>query len=102
MISDEVVSSLRIVKSTPEGLVLCLRYPVNPGSEYTPAKETLELAVCIQTLNAKGEWTSRTSVIHIDPRGEGHFSVVASQLVKEKPPVLHVETEFLEKADHAE
>lgn len=102
VISDEVVSSLRIVKSTPEGLVLCLRYPVNPGSEYTPAKETLELAVCIQTLNAKGEWASRTSVIHIDPRGEGHFSVVASQLVKEKPPVLHVETEFLEQADHAE
>ncbi|WP_248916748.1 toxin VasX [Pseudomonas moorei] len=102
VISDEVVSSLRIVKSTPEGLVLCLRYPVNPGAEYTPAKETLELAVCIQTLNAKGQWTSRTPVIHIDPSGEGHFSVVASQLVKEKPPVLHVETEFLEQADHAE
>ena len=102
VISDEVVSSLRIVKSTPEGLVLCLRYPLNPGAQYTPAKETLELAVCIQTLNAKGQWTSRTPVIHIDPRGEGHFSVVASQLVKEKPPILHVETEFLEQADHAE
>ncbi|WP_448646505.1 toxin VasX [Pseudomonas mohnii] len=102
VISDEVVSSLRIVRSTPDGLVLCLRYPVNPGAEYTPAKETLELAVCIQALNAKGEWASRTSVIHVDPRGEGHFSVVASQLVKEKPPVLHVETEFLEQADHAE
>ncbi|MNN85486.1 hypothetical protein D3C81_2027800 [compost metagenome] len=102
MISDEVVSSLRIVKSTSEGLVICLQYPVDFGAEYRPAKETLELAVCIQTLNAKGEWMSRTSVLHIDPDGEGHFSVIASQLVKEKPPVFHVETELLEQADHAE
>ncbi|MGN8144937.1 hypothetical protein ACTJK3_29055 [Pseudomonas sp. 22105] len=72
------------------------------GAEFTPAKETLELAVCIQNLNDKGEWTSRTRVIHIDPRGEGHFVVIAPQLVKEKPPVLRVETQFLEQADHAE
>ncbi|WP_445177948.1 toxin VasX [Pseudomonas sp. McL0111] len=102
IISDEVVSSLRIVKSSAEGLVLCLQYPIDPGSEFTPAKETLELAVCIQNLNAKGEWASRTQVIHLDPRGEGHFSVVSPQLVKEKPPVLLVETQFLERADHAE
>lgn len=102
IISDEVVSSLRIVKSSAEGLVLCLQYPIDPDSEFTPAKETLELAVCIQNLNAKGEWASRTQVIHLDPRGEGHFSVVSPQLVKEKPPVLLVETQFLERADHAE
>jgi hypothetical protein len=102
VISDEVASSLRIVKSSPEGLVLCLQYPVDRDSEFTPAKETLELAVCIQKLNDTGEWTSRTHVIHLDPRADGHFSVVAPELVKEKPPVLLVETQFLERADHAE
>ncbi|QXI08609.1 hypothetical protein HU718_013165 [Pseudomonas tensinigenes] len=101
-ISDEIVSSLRIVKSTSEGLVLCLQYPVDPDSEYIPARETLELAVCIQTLNEKGECTSRTRVIHLDPRGDGHFAVIAHELVKEKPPVLLVEMQFLEQADHAE
>ncbi|VVN71635.1 hypothetical protein PS684_05814 [Pseudomonas fluorescens] len=102
VISDEVVSSVRIVESTTKGLVLCLQYPVDPNSEFTPAKETLELAVCIQSVNGKGEWASRTRVIHLDPRGDGHFSVVAPELVKEKPPVLLVETPFLELADHAE
>ncbi|WP_143491862.1 MULTISPECIES: hypothetical protein [unclassified Pseudomonas] len=72
------------------------------GAEFTPAKETLELAVCVQNLNDKGEWTSRTRVIHIDPRGEGHFAVVAPQLVKEKPSILLVETQLLEQAAHAE
>ncbi|MCF4996890.1 hypothetical protein GIW70_14870 [Pseudomonas syringae] len=102
VISEEVVSSLRIVQSKPEGLVLCLQYPVDPDTEFTPATETLELAVCIQTLNAKGEWISRTQVIHLKPRSEGHFAVVSPQLVKGNPPVLHVETQFLERADHAE
>jgi len=55
VISDQVLSSLRIVKSTPEGLVLCLQYPVDPDSEFTPAKETLELAVCIQ------KWVTKAS-----------------------------------------
>lgn len=41
-------------------------------------------------------------VIHLNPRGDGHFAVVDPQLVKEKPPVLLVETQFLERADHAE
>ncbi|QXI04341.1 hypothetical protein HU718_020155 [Pseudomonas tensinigenes] len=102
VISEEVLSSLRIVKSSSEGLVLCLQYPVDPSSEFTPAKETLELAVCIQALNEKGEWASRTRVIHLDPWGEGHFSVVDPQLAKEKPPVLLVESQFLEGASHAE
>ncbi|RIJ10134.1 hypothetical protein DXT77_13685, partial [Pseudomonas sp. 91RF] len=102
VISDEIVRSSRIVQSTREKLVLCLQYPVDPDSEFTPAKEILELAVCVQNLNDKGEWTSRTRVIHIDPRGDGHFSVVAPELVKEKPPILLVETQFLEQADHAE
>jgi hypothetical protein len=101
VISEEVVRSLRIVESTSEKLVLCLEYPVDPNSEFTPAKETLELAVCIQNLNDKGEWVSRTRVIHLDPRGDGHFSVVTPQLVKENPPVLLVETQLLELADHA-
>ncbi|MGY1893066.1 hypothetical protein [Pseudomonas sp. SDT291_1_S447] len=101
VISEEVVRSLRIVESTSEKLVLCLEYPVDPNFEFTPAKETLELAVCIQNLNDKGEWISRTRVIHLDPRGNGHFSVVTPQLVKENPPVLLVEAQFLEPADHA-
>ncbi len=102
VISDEVLRSLRIVESTPEKLVLCLQYPIDPNSEFTPAKETLELAVCIQHLNDKGEWVSRTRVIHLDPRGDGHFAVVTPQSSKENPPVLLVETQFLELADHGE
>ncbi|WP_338801345.1 toxin VasX [Pseudomonas sp. RSB 5.4] len=102
VLSDEVLSSLRIVKSSPEGLVLCLQYPIDHSAEYTPAKETLELAVCVQNLNDKGEWASRTRVIHIDPQGDGHFAVVAPQLVKGNPPMLLVEAQFLEQADHGE
>jgi hypothetical protein len=102
VISDDVVSSLRVVESTQEGLVLCLQYPVDSDSTFTSAKETLELAVCIQALNAKGEWVSRTPILHIDPRGEGHFAVVDPQLVKGNPPMLLVETQHLEQAEHAE
>jgi hypothetical protein len=75
---------------------------VDSDSTFTSAKETLELAVCIQALNAKGEWVSRTRVLHIDPRGEGHFAVVDPQLVKGNPPMLLVETQHLEQAEHAE
>jgi hypothetical protein len=102
VISDEILSSLRIVKSSPDGLVLCLQYPIRSDSDYTPAKETLELAICIQTVNGKGEVESRTRVIHIDPRDSGHFAVVTPGLVKDNPPVLLVETQYLEWADHAE
>ncbi|RON74883.1 hypothetical protein BK675_03975 [Pseudomonas fluorescens] len=38
----------------------------------------------------------------VDPRGGGHFSVVATGPVKENPMVLLVETQYLEWADHAE
>jgi hypothetical protein len=102
VISDEIVKSLRIVKSMPEGLVLCLQYPVAPDSEFTPAKETLELAIRIQALDENGQWVSRTRVIHVEPRGKGHFPVVSPELVKDKPPVLFIETQFLDPADHAE
>lgn len=102
VISEEILSSLRIVKSTPEGLVLCLQYPVRPDSEYAPAKETLELAVCIQSVNGRGESEARTRVIHIAPRDTGHFAVVVPGSVKENPPVLLVEIQYLEWADHAE
>ncbi|VVQ25977.1 hypothetical protein PS925_06031 [Pseudomonas fluorescens] len=102
VISDDVVNSLRVVESTQEGLVLCLQYPVDSDSTFSSAKETLELAVCIQALNAKGEWVSRTRILHIDPRGEGHFAVVDPQLVKGNPPMLLVETQHLEQAEHAE
>jgi hypothetical protein len=37
-----------------------------------------------------------------DPRGDGHFSVVATGSVKQNPMVLLVETQYLEWADHAE
>jgi len=102
VISEEILSSLRIVKSSPDGLVLCLQYPIRPESDYTPAKETLELAICIQTVNGKGGSESRTRVIHIDPRDSGHFAVVTPGSVKDNPPVLLVETQYLEWADHAE
>jgi hypothetical protein len=102
VISEEVVRNLRIVDSTPERLVLCLQYPVDPDSEFIPTKETLVLAVCIQKLDTEGEWISLTRVIHLDPRSEGHFAVVAPQLVKENPPMLLVEAQFLEQADYAE
>ncbi len=102
VISEEILSSLRIVKSSPDGLVLCLQYPIRPDSDYTPAKETLELAICIQTVNGKGGAESRTRVIHIDPLDSGHFAVVTPGSIKDNPPVLLVETQYLEWADHAE
>ncbi|MHC8389733.1 toxin VasX [Pseudomonas sp. MDT2-39-1] len=101
VISQEVANSLRIVQTGPDRLVLCLQYPVDPDSEFTPASETLELAVCIQTLNAKGVWESLTDVIHLNPRGKGHFPSLPRQSVTKHPPLLLVETHLLELADHA-
>jgi hypothetical protein len=101
VISDEITASLRIVQTGPDRLVLCLQYPVDRDSEFTPASETLELAVCIQTLNAKGVWESLTDVIHLNPRGKGHFPSLPRQSVTEHPPLLLVETHLLELADHA-
>ena len=101
VISEEVANSLRIVQAEPDRLVLCLQYPVDSDSEFTPASETLELAVCIQTLNAKGAWDSRIRVIRLNPRSDGRFPALASQTVNEHPPMLLVETQLLELADHA-
>jgi hypothetical protein len=101
VISEEITDNLRIVQAGPDRLVLCLQYPVDPDSEFTPASETLELAVCVQTLNAKGVWESRTEVIHLNPRGKGHFPSLPRQSVTEHPPLLLVETHLLELADHA-
>jgi hypothetical protein len=96
-----MANSLRIVQTGPDRLVLCLQYPVDPDSEFIPASETLELAVCLQTLNAKGVWESRTDVIHLNPRGKDHFPSLPRQSVTEHPPLLLVETHLLELADHA-
>jgi hypothetical protein len=101
VISEEVANSLRIVQTGPDRLVLCLQYPVDPDAEFTPASETLELAVCIQTLNAKGAWVSRIRVIRLNPRSDGRFPALAPQSVTEHPPLLRVETHLLELADHA-
>ncbi|MGH8330586.1 MAG: hypothetical protein ACRES0_09230 [Pseudomonas sp.] len=101
VISEEVANSLRIVQTGPDRLVLCLQYPLDPDAEFTPASETLELAVCIQTLNANGVWDSRTRVIRLNPRAEGRFPASSSQSVTEHPPLLLVETHLLELADHA-
>lgn len=73
-----------------------------PSAVYTPAKETLELAVYVQALNGNDERASQTRVIHMNPRGEGHFSVVAPRLVKEIPALSLVEARHLEWADHVE
>ncbi|MCU1761191.1 hypothetical protein NTD84_15895 [Pseudomonas sp. 14P_8.1_Bac3] len=101
VISYEVVDSLRIVQAAPDRLVLCLQYPLDLDAEFTPASETLELVVCVQTLNGNGAWVSRTEVIHLDPRGEGHFPVLPRQSGTEHPPMFLVETHLLEMADHA-
>jgi hypothetical protein len=101
VVSEEVANSLRIVQTGPDRLVLCLQYPVDPDAEFTPASETLELAVCIQTLNAKGGWFSRVRVIHLNPRAAGRFPALPRQAVTEHPPMLLVETHLLELADHA-
>jgi hypothetical protein len=101
VISEEVANSLRIVQTGPDRLVLCLQYPLDPDAEFTPASETLELAVCIQTLNANGVWVSHIRVIRLNPRGEGRFPALAPQSVTEHPPLLLVETHLLELADHA-
>ncbi|MHC8319934.1 toxin VasX [Pseudomonas sp. GB2N2] len=101
VISDEVVASLRIVQAAPDRLVLCLRYPLDPDAEFIPSSETLELAVCVETLNANGNWVSRTQVIQINPRSTGRFSVLPLQSVTDHPPLLLVETHLLEMADHA-
>ena len=101
VISDEVAASLRLVQAEPDRLVLCLRYPANPDAEFTPASETLELAVCVETLSANGIWEPRTQVIRINPRSVGRFPVLPIQSVSEHPPLLLVETHLLEMADHA-
>ena len=102
IISDELVNSLRIVQTGPNGLVLCLQYPLDPEAEFTPASETLELAVCVQNLNGNGEWVSRTCIIRLNPRSEGHFPVSPPQSVTGHPPVLLVQTHLLELVDHAQ
>ncbi|ALI03923.1 hypothetical protein C1Y08_00170 [Pseudomonas sp. FW306-02-F02-AA] len=99
-ISDEVLDSLQVVQADP--LILCLQYPLNRDAPLTPVAETLELAVCVQSLNAKGEWISRTHVIHLNPRGEGDFPSLPPKTVTEHPPLLLVETHLLEFADHAQ
>ncbi|MFC6689745.1 hypothetical protein ACFQD2_00020 [Pseudomonas lini] len=101
VISEEVANSLRIAQTGPDRLVLCLQYPLDPDAEFTPASEILELAVCIQTLNANGVWVSHIRVIRLNPRGEGRFPALAPQSVTEHPPLLLVETHLLELADHA-
>ena len=101
VISEEVANSLRIVQTGPDRLVLCLQYPVDPDAEFTPASETLELAVCIQTLNAKGAWVSRIRVIRLNPRAAGRFPALPRQAVTEHPPMLLVETHWLELAENA-
>ncbi|MCP1518314.1 hypothetical protein J2Y74_002624 [Pseudomonas migulae] len=100
VISNEVTDSLQVVQADP--LILCLQYPLNRDAPMAPVVETLELAVCVQVLNAKGQWISRTHVIHLNPRGEGHFPSLPPNTVTEHPPVLLVETHLLEMVDHAQ
>ncbi|MDI3275831.1 toxin VasX [Pseudomonas sp. AL03] len=100
VISDEVTDSLQVVQADP--LIVCLQYPLNRNAPMAPVVETLELGVCVQMLNAKGEWISRTHVIHLNPRGEGHFPSLPPKSVTEHPPLLLVETHLLELADDAQ
>ena len=100
VISDEVTDSLQVVQADP--LIVCLQYPLKRNAPMAPVVETLELGVCVQMLNAKGEWISRTHVIHLNPRGDGHFPSLPPKSVTEHPPLLLVETHLLELADHAQ
>ena len=100
-VSVEVADSLRLVHSGPEQLVLCLKYPIEPDSEFTPTSETLELTVCIQTSNAGGTWITRAYVIRLNPRKQGHFPALPLDSAVEPPPMLRVETHMLELVDHA-
>ncbi|MHC8389251.1 toxin VasX [Pseudomonas sp. MDT2-39-1] len=100
VISNEVTDSLEVVQADP--LIVCLQYPLNRNAPMAPVVETLELGVCVQVLNAKGQWISRTHVIHLNPRGEGHFPSLPPNTVIEHPPLLLVETHLLELADHAQ
>ncbi|MDR9752761.1 hypothetical protein RG836_15000 [Pseudomonas sp. SZMC_28357] len=102
VISDEIVESLRIAETEPNKLVLCLRSPLDLDSQYNSGTETLELTVCIQTMNASGVWVSRIHVVRLDPRGQGHYPVSPRDAVTEHPPILRVETHLLELADHAQ
>nr|WP_256214765.1 hypothetical protein [Pseudomonas sp. H1h] len=99
-ISNEVADSLQIVQTNP--LILCLKYPLNREAPLTPVVETLELGVCVQKLNGKGEWISRTHFIHLNPRGEGRYPSLPPKSVTEPPPLLLVETHLLELVDHAQ
>ncbi|WPX58476.1 toxin VasX [Pseudomonas sp. DC1.2] len=100
VISAEVTDSLKIVQADP--LILCLHSALNHNAPMAPAVETLELAVCVQVLNAQGQWISRTHIIHLNPRGEGRFPSLPRNTVTEHPPVLLVETHLLESVDHAQ
>ncbi|MCF4995450.1 hypothetical protein GIW70_12685 [Pseudomonas syringae] len=100
VISDEVTDTLQVVQAEP--LILCLQHPPNRNAPMAPVAETLELAVCVQTLNAQGEWISRTHFIHLNPRGEGHFPSLPPKSVTEPPPLLLVDTHLLEPVDHVQ
>ena len=100
VISAEVTDSLKIVQADP--LILCLHSALNHNAPMAPAVETLELAVCVQVLNAQGQWISRTHIIHLNPRGEGRFPSLPRNTVTEHPAVLLVETHLLESVDHAQ
>jgi hypothetical protein len=100
VISNEVSDSLQIVQANP--LILCLQYPLNREAPTSPVIETLELGICVQRLNAKGEWISRTHIIHLNPRGEGRFPSLPPKSVTEHPPLLLVETHLLELVDHVQ
>ncbi|MFJ7312134.1 hypothetical protein ACIQVE_05095 [Pseudomonas sp. NPDC098747] len=99
-ISNEVADSLQIVQANP--LILCLQYPLNHDAPLTPVTETLELGVCVQRLDAKGEWISRTHYIHLNPRGEGRYPSLLPKSVTQPPPLLLVETHLLELVDHVQ
>jgi hypothetical protein len=55
-----------------------------------------------QALADNGQRVSRTHVIHLNPRGEGHFPSLPPKSVTEPPPLLLVETHLLELVDHAQ
>ncbi|MHC8407064.1 toxin VasX [Pseudomonas sp. TMB3-21] len=104
-VSNEVTASLRLVQSASRHLVLCLQFPsdpLNPDAQLPPTIETLELVVCIETLNSSGAWISQKYIIHLKPRKEGHFPALPPDANTQYPPLLLVETHLLEMADHAE
>lgn len=73
IVSDDVVSSLRVVQSAP--LILGLDYPDERERPSTVVRAALILAVAVQTYDSEGQAHSQRYHLRLEPKGEGIFPV---------------------------